>query len=63
MDDSVHVKIETVKFRYPILCDELGDGWVSLAQPTEKLETESIYWTIYYKERRLTLGTPILSLL
>lgn len=42
MDDSVHVKIETVKFRYPILCDELGDSWISLAQPAKKLKTKSV---------------------
>ena len=39
VDDAIHVEIETVKFRYPILGDELRDGRISLAHPTNLVST------------------------
>ena len=31
-----HVEVETVEFGDAVLCDELRDGWVPLAHPSEE---------------------------
>lgn len=36
VNDTVHVQVEVIEFRYPIFCDELGDGRISLAHPSEE---------------------------
>lgn len=37
MDDAIHIEVKTVEFGYPVLCNELRDGRISLAQPSEEL--------------------------
>lgn len=36
MDDAVHIQIQTIELWDPIFCNQLGDGWISLAEPSEE---------------------------
>ena len=36
VDDAIHVQVEAVELWYPILCDQLRDGRVPLAHPSEE---------------------------
>jgi hypothetical protein len=39
MNNTVHVEIKRIEFRYPILRDQHGDRGVPLAEPAEELGT------------------------
>jgi hypothetical protein len=51
VNDTIHVEVETVELGYSVLCNELGDGGISLGKPSEKLGDTHV-------ERQWTVSSP-----
>ena len=59
VDNAIHIKIERVEFRYPILCNELRDGGIPLTHPSEKLNNFFSWSGLDQGDATLPLAHPL----